>query len=86
MEDTSENYIEKPFLDPSTFMAFMKQAVDVVQCRMKPAYMEPDSVVRPPALHTLHIKHPWQALVELHWVTPAAWLQVSNIIGGVMGC
>ena len=47
VEDTSENYIEKPFLDPSTFMAFMKQAVDVVQCRMKPAYMEPDSVVRP---------------------------------------
>ena len=25
VEDTSENYIEKPFLDPSTFMSFMKQ-------------------------------------------------------------
>ena len=32
VEDTSENYIEKPFLDPGTFMAFMKQAIDVVQC------------------------------------------------------
>lgn len=46
VEDTSENYIEKEFLAPDTFMAFMKQAMDVVQCRMKPAYMEPDSVVR----------------------------------------
>ena len=46
VEDTSENYIEKEFLAPDTFMAFMKQAMDVVQCRMKPAYMEPNSVVR----------------------------------------
>lgn len=26
VEDTSENYIEKEFLAPDTFMAFMKQA------------------------------------------------------------
>ena len=37
VEDTSENYIESPFLDPSTFMAFMKQAVDVVQVLPQPA-------------------------------------------------
>ena len=27
-------------------MATVEQAMDVVQCRMKPAYMEPNSVVR----------------------------------------
>ena len=46
MEDTSENYIEKPFNDPRSFMAFMKRAMDIVQCRMKPVYMEPESAVR----------------------------------------
>jgi len=33
VEDLSENYIEKPFLDKGTFTDFMKTAIDVVQCR-----------------------------------------------------
>ena len=45
VEDISENYIESPFRDPGTFVALMKQAMDIVQCRLKPDYMEPDSPV-----------------------------------------
>ena len=45
VEDLSENYIEKPFGDSNTFMAFAKNAIDIVQCRMKPYYMEADSPV-----------------------------------------
>ena len=45
VEDLSENYIESPFLDPETFIGFMKQAMDIVQCRMKPDYMEANSPV-----------------------------------------
>jgi hypothetical protein len=33
VEDLSENYIEKPFLDKGTFTEFMKTAIDIVQCR-----------------------------------------------------
>ena len=33
VEDLSENYIEKPFLDKGTFTEFMKTATDIVQCR-----------------------------------------------------
>jgi hypothetical protein len=33
VEDISENYIEKPFLDKGTFTEFMKDAIDIVQCR-----------------------------------------------------
>lgn len=33
VEDLSENYIEKPFLDKGTFTDFMKTAIDIVQCR-----------------------------------------------------
>ncbi len=33
VEDLSENYIEKPFLDKGTFTNFMKTAIDTVQCR-----------------------------------------------------
>ncbi|CAL8463645.1 g3179 [Coccomyxa elongata] len=46
VEDISENYIEMPFLAPGTFTDFIKNAIDVVQCRMKPNYMGPDSPVR----------------------------------------
>ncbi|EIE27695.1 hypothetical protein COCSUDRAFT_64337 [Coccomyxa subellipsoidea C-169] len=46
VEDISENYIEKPFLAKGTFTDFIKNAIDVVQCRMKPNYMGPDSPVR----------------------------------------
>lgn len=33
VEDISENYIEKPFLAAGTFTEFIKNAIDVVQCR-----------------------------------------------------
>jgi cephalosporin hydroxylase len=46
VEDISENYIEKPFRDENTFIGFAKNAIDIVQCRMKPAYLEGDSVVQ----------------------------------------
>ncbi|CAL5223917.1 g6515 [Coccomyxa viridis] len=46
VEDLSENYIEKPFLDKGTFTEFMKTALDIVQCRMKPEYMGPESPVK----------------------------------------
>ena len=36
VEDLSENYIEKPFLDKGTFTNFMKTAIDTVQCRCLP--------------------------------------------------
>lgn len=36
VEDISENYIEKPFLDKGTFTEFMKNAIDIVQCRHAP--------------------------------------------------
>ena len=45
VEDISENYIESPFRDPGTFVALIKQAMDIVQCRLKPEYMEPNSPV-----------------------------------------
>ena len=35
VEDISENYIEKPFLAKGTFTDFIKNAIDVVQCRCK---------------------------------------------------
>jgi hypothetical protein len=36
VEDISENYIEKPFLDKGTFTEFIKRAIDIVQCRHAP--------------------------------------------------
>jgi hypothetical protein len=33
VEDISENYIEKHYLDKGSFTQFMKNAIDVVQCR-----------------------------------------------------
>ena len=45
VEDISENYIESPFHDPGTFVALMKQAMDIVQCRLTPEHMEPNSTV-----------------------------------------
>lgn len=33
VEDVSETYIEKPFLDKGSFTEFMKNAIDIVQCR-----------------------------------------------------
>ncbi len=35
VEDISENYIEKPFLAKGTFTDFIKNTIDVVQCRCK---------------------------------------------------
>jgi hypothetical protein len=33
VEDVSETYIEKPFLDKGSFTEFVKNAIDIVQCR-----------------------------------------------------
>lgn len=39
VEDISENYIEKPFLAAGTFTEFVKNAIDVVQCRHAHAHL-----------------------------------------------
>ena len=46
VEDLSENYIEKPFLDKGTFTNFMKTAIDTVQCRCLSL-----TQTHPPSLH-----------------------------------
>ncbi|KAK9836318.1 hypothetical protein WJX81_004714 [Elliptochloris bilobata] len=46
VEDISENYAEKPFGDKGTFVAFVKNAIDIVHCRTKPARTGLSSSVR----------------------------------------
>ena len=46
VEDISENYAEKPFGDKGTFVAFVKNAIDIVHCRTKPARAGTGSAVR----------------------------------------
>lgn len=36
VEDISANYVEKPFGDKGTFVAFVKNAIDIVHCRTRP--------------------------------------------------
>ena len=55
VEDLSENYIEKPFLDKGTFTNFMKTAIDTVQCRCLPppclGLPVSQTQTHPPSLH-----------------------------------
>ncbi len=76
VEDISANYAEKPFGDKGTFVAFVKNAIDIVHCRTKPARSSPGSAVRagrapqaacgapavPPSAAGAALRTPWSPL------------------------
>lgn len=57
VEDISENYIEKPFLAPGTFTDFIKNAIDVVQCRCAHALLASIYSARLNIMKILHLQY-----------------------------
>ena len=57
VEDISENYVEKPFGDKGTFVAFVKNAIDIVHCRTKPLRAGAGSAVRLMSWHYVRELH-----------------------------